>query len=256
MKSVILAGGLGTRLREETEWRPKPMVPIGEMPIIWHIMKNLSYWELKEFVIPLGYKGHMIKEYFYNYLKLAGNVTLDFSNSEVARINSHYEIENWRIELVETGSSTMTGGRLFQLRDIIGKDIFLCTYGDGLSDVHVKDLVNFHRAHGKIATVTAAHPTSRFGSLTLGEDSQVIGFQEKPLDQSWVNAGFFIFDYRIFDYLSDTSILEKDPLENLVKDEQIYAFKHEGFWKPMDTLREMQELNHIWESGFAPWKNW
>ena len=256
MKSVILAGGLGTRLREETEYRPKPMVPIGDMPIIWHIMKNLSQWNLNEFVIPLGYKGNMIKEYFYNYAKLGGNVTLEIAKDQLFRDGSEKSVEDWRIHLVETGALTMTGGRLFRLRDTLGKATFLCTYGDGLSNVNIRNLINFHNSHGKIATVTAAHPNSRFGSLSLGLDSEVVGFQEKPLDQSWVNAGFFIFDYRVFDYLTESSVLEKEPLENLVKDKEIFAFKHNGFWKPMDTLREVQELNEIWASGTAPWKNW
>ena len=247
MKSVILAGGLGTRLREETEFRPKPMVPIGEHPILWHIMKNLSAQNLNDFVIALGYKGNMIKEYFYSYGKLSGDISINLSTNSVNRLTHNNLIEDWDITLVETGPLTMTGGRIFQLRDIIGKSTFLCTYGDGLANIDVTALLEFHRKHGKIATVTAAHPISRFGLLSI---------EEKPADTSWVNAGFFIFNSEIFDYLSDDSILEREPLEELARAQEIYAYKHEGFWKPMDTLREVQEFNSLWESGSAHWKNW
>ena len=256
MKSVILAGGLGTRLREETEFRPKPMVPIGDKPILWHIMKNLSQQNLNEFVIALGYKGEMIKEYFFNYGKLSGNLMIDFSLNKVTNFKDENLIEDWKISLIETGPLTSTGGRIYRLRDYIGKSTFLCTYGDGVANIDVKRLLEFHRAHGKIATITAAHPVSRFGSLSLGKECEVLKFAEKPHDLSWVNAGFFVFNSEIFEYLSVDCVLEHEPMERLARDGEIFAYKHEGFWKPMDTLREAQELNQLWDRGDASWKNW
>ncbi len=256
MKSVILAGGFGTRLREETEFKPKPMVEIGGKPIIWHIMKILSSYELNDFVLALGYKGEQIREYFENYQVRSDYTKMQNVKNSSNKTNRLSEPLKWSVESRNTGLETMTGGRIFNLRDTLN-ETFLCTYGDGLADINIKSLVKFHNGHGRIATVTAAIPKSRFGALTIdGSDDSVSSFQEKPRNPDYVSAGFFIFGPKIFDYLEANSILEKEPLENLAKDKQLMAFKHDGFWQPMDTLRENQELNELWESGDAPWKIW
>ena len=256
MKAVILAGGLGTRLREETEYRPKPMVEIGGKPILWHIMKQLSQQGLIDFVVCLGYKGELIKDFFLNYQTRTNDVTISLGSDEVKPIHTNPHSENWEVTLANTGSSTLTGGRIFKIKEYVQKETFLCTYGDGLSDIDLKQLVAFHRSHGKIATVTAVKPLSRFGALNIDESNQVKKFSEKPISSDWVNGGFFIFEPEIFRYLDEECTLEAEPLEKLAKDGELMAYKHGGFWQPMDTYRETQELNSIFDSGNAPWKNW
>lgn len=255
MKAVILAGGQGTRLREETEYRPKPMVKIGDKPILWHIMKICYTQGIREFEIALGFKGDQIKEYFLNYPYLLDDLKIDFSKSPQHLAHDAQKVENWIIGLNETGLNTNTGGRLFQLRDKLD-DTFLCTYGDGVSDVNINQLLAFHRQHQKIATVTAVHPSARFGSLEITQSGEVSSFAEKPVSNQWVNGGFFIFNVGIFDYLDKDSILERDPLERLAQNGQLMAWKHESFWHPMDTIRDSQNLNELWASEGAPWKIW
>jgi glucose-1-phosphate cytidylyltransferase len=256
VKIVILAGGLGTRLREETEFKPKPMVEIGDQPILWHILKNFSAWGLEDFVIALGYKGEVIKNYFLNYQTKLSDLEVNLEqNSEIKFFNSSIT-EKWRVTLADTGLLTMTGGRLLKLRKYLGNEPFICTYGDGLSNININKLIEFHKSHGKIATVTAARPVSRFGVLNLDERGLVRDFAEKGLENNYVSAGFFVFNPEIFELLDNDSILENEPLRLLVKNSELMAFKHEAFWKPMDTLRDMEEINEIWANGFAPWKNW
>ncbi len=255
MKAVILAGGLGTRLREETEYRPKPMVQIGHQPILWHVMKIFYSQGINHFEIALGFKGEQIKEYFLNYSYLIGDVAFDFRNADGPVFQKNKLVETWRVELNETGLDTNTGGRLFRLRDKLG-EVFLCTYGDGVANVNIQELISFHRRHGKIATVTAVRPSARFGSLEISIDTRVLSFAEKPVSNQWVNGGFFVFNKEIFDYLSEDSILEREPLETLALAGELMAWKHEGFWQPMDTIRDSKYLNDLWASGDAPWKIW
>jgi glucose-1-phosphate cytidylyltransferase len=256
MQAVLLAGGLGTRIREETEFRPKPMVEIGGKPILWHIMKNLSIQEFSEFIVCLGYKGDFIKDYFLNYQVRNNDFTISLRNQHISRFEKENHIEDWQVTLADTGLSTQTGGRLFKVRDYIQGDNFLCSYGDGLADVDIKELIKFHLNHKKIATVTAVRASSRFGALSISDSLNVTKFAEKPKTEQWINGGFFIFNKKVFEFLSDDCILEKDPLENLALQGQLMAYKHEGFWQPMDTYRESQELNILWEKNKAPWKNW
>lgn len=256
MKAVILAGGLGTRLREETEFRPKPMVEIGGKPILWHIMKSLNEQGISEFVICLGYKGEQIKEFFLNYEALTNDITIQLGESRVTNQFHSAAEENWTVTLADTGMHTMTGGRLNKVRQYLGAEAFLCTYGDGLADIDINELVNFHKNHGGLATVTAVQPTNRFGALELSPDDVVTSFEEKPISEKWVNGGFFIFEKEIFEYLDDECVLEREPLEKVAKKGELHAFKHKGFWRPMDTHRETQELNKLWNEGIAPWRNW
>jgi glucose-1-phosphate cytidylyltransferase len=256
MRAVILAGGLGTRLREETEFRPKPMVEIGDKPILWHIMKNLSSHEISDFVVALGYKGDMIRDFFVNYELRTQDSVVKLGQDAGHVIHDHVAAEEWSVTLADTGPKTMTGGRIYRLKKYLNSERFLCTYGDGLSNIDIASLIKFHVSHGKIATVTAALLPSRFGSLRIGTSGQVENFEEKPSGDSWVNAGFFIFEPDIFDYLDAECILERGPLESLAAAGQLMAFKHTGAWKPMDTLRDSQELIEIWNSGNAFWKNW
>jgi glucose-1-phosphate cytidylyltransferase len=256
MNSVILAGGLGTRLREETEFKPKPMVEIGGAPILWHIMKNLSGWDLKDFFICTGYKGEKIKEFFINYEAYSNDIEVSLGSGMSKVKHTSASVENWNVHLIDTGQNTMTGGRLFQLRDKLQDEYFLCTYGDGLSNVNVNELIAFHKSHNKIATVTAVHPTNRFGTLGISSDSTVSKFVEKPISGEYVNGGFFIFNKKVFNYLTEDAVLEQEPLKNLVRDGELMAFKHEKFWQPMDTYREVLELNALWDSKDAPWVNW
>lgn len=253
MKVVILAGGMGTRLTEETVLRPKPMVEIGARPILTHIMDWYAAFGFKEFIIALGYKGEVIKQYFLNYYALNSDITVKLSSGEVAFHNGGQK--DWTVHLVDTGLHTMTGGRLLRLRPWLGDDCFMMTYGDGLADVNIADLVAFHRAHGKLATVTAAHPPARFGDIQLDGD-QVVRFAEKPqAGAGWINAGFFVLHPRVLDYIAgDDTIWERTPLEKLAEDGELMAYRHTGFWQPMDTLREKQLLEEIWQSGRAPWK--
>ena len=256
MQAVILAGGMGTRLREETEYRPKPMVEIAGRPIIWHIMKNLSQQNLNNFTICLGYKGDQIREFFLNYKSRVNDITVDLENDDFAIHNTSSTLENWKVTLANTGLNTMTGGRIFRIRDYVKNDRFLCTYGDGLADINIKSLIEFHKKHGKIATVTTVRPTTRFGALEIDSKKEVKKFAEKPKSEKWINGGFFIFEPKIFDYLNEDCVLEQEPLENLARQGELMAFEHTGFWQPMDTYRETQELNQLWENGLAPWKNW
>lgn len=256
MKAVLLAGGMGTRLREETEYRPKPMVEIGQRPILWHIMKNLSTQGLLEFVVCLGYKGDFIKDYFLNYEARINDVTVSLGSKTEHSQHSNSSEENWVVTLANTGLTTMTGGRIHRIQKYVEGERFLCTYGDGLADIDLSALIKFHESHGKIATVTAVMPTSRFGSMEISADERVTKFAEKPKGSAWVNGGFFIFEPEIFDYLSHDCILENEPLEKLAADGELVAYKHHGFWRPMDTFRESLELNELWDTEDAPWKNW
>ena len=258
MKVVVLCGGQGTRLREETEYRPKPLVNIGGKPILWHIMKIYSAYGLHDFVLCLGYKGEMIKDYFINYDLLNSDFTIHMGSKQIVRDNVAHDEANWRVSLVDTGLNTMTGGRLARVRRYIGSDEdFLLTYGDGVSDVNVCELIDFHRRSGRIATLTGVHPVGRFGELDLRGDS-VRHFAEKPASSdTWINGGYFVMNRRIFDYLDgDDCILERGPLERLSAEGQLGVYRHPGFWQCMDTLRDMEHLNHEWASGRAPWQVW
>ena len=255
MKVVILAGGLGTRISEESHLRPKPMIEIGGRPMLWHIMKTYSSWGLDDFVICLGYRGYMIKEYFANYFLHMSDVTFDMASNrmEVHQNNA----EPWRVTLVDTGESTMTGGRLKRVRPYVGDEDFCMTYGDGVSDVDVGALIEFHRRSGLAATLTAVQPPGRFGALSVVED-RVGSFAEKPLgDGSWINGGFFVLTSQVFPLLEGNhTVWERDPLERLSRTGQLGAFRHPGFWHAMDTLRDKNYLEELWSSGKAPWKRW
>jgi glucose-1-phosphate cytidylyltransferase len=255
MKVVILAGGKGTRLAEETAVRPKPMVEIGGKPVLWHLMKIYAANGFTEFLVACGYKGEMIKEYFHNFPIHSSDFFLDLATGNRTVVNGCGI--NWRVGVIDTGPETMTGGRILRLKRWIGEEPFMVTYGDGLGDINVCALAEFHRSHGKIATVTAVRPPSRFGNLTL-RGSTVCEFAEKPqTDEGWINGGFFVFSPRIFDYLEDDqTVLEKEPLERLAEARELMAFRHPGFWQPMDTLRERVLLESLWSEGQAPWKVW
>ena len=257
MKAVILAGGIGSRLSEETSLRPKPMVEIGGKPILWHIMKIYSSYGINDFIICLGYRGHMIKEYFANYFLYSSDVTFDLANNcaEYHRSTS----EPWRVTLVDTGSQTMTGGRLRQVLPYLkDEEMFCFTYGDGVADVNIAALVEFHKRHGKLVSLTATQPTGRFGSLSLSEDGALSSFAEKPKgDGRWVNGGFFVLSPKVGAYLKDdTTIWEREPMETLAQEGNVVAYKHSGFWQPMDTVHDKGVLEALWDSGSAPWKVW
>ena len=255
MKVVILAGGLGTRLSEETKAIPKPMVEIGGKPIIWHIMKIYSEYGFNEFIICLGYKGYRLKEYFANYFLHNGDFTVDLSNNQFKFHEKNHK-EDWKITLVDTGIDTMTGGRIKRVKDYIGDETFMLTYGDGVGNVNIKELVEFHKKHGKLATLTTVQPEGRFGALKL-DNHQVTAFAEK-LDnkESWINAGFFVLDPKIIDYIDDdTSIFEQEPLKKLSNEGELMAHYHKGFWKPMDKLSDKLDLEKLWQTK-APWKIW
>jgi glucose-1-phosphate cytidylyltransferase len=256
MKVVILAGGLGTRLSEETGLKPKPMIEIGEMPILWHIMKIYSSYGYHDFVICLGYKGYVIKEYFANYFLHQSNVTIDLKKNTTTLHDSH--AEPWTISLVDTGVASMTGGRIKRIQSYIGNETFMLTYGDGVGNIDIAQLVEFHKKHNKYCTVTAVQPSGRFGALNLDSNDAVFSFKEKPNgDGSWINGGFFVCEPQIFDYIAgDATIWEREPMENIAKDNQMVAFKHSGFWRPMDTMRDKQELEKAWETQKAEWKRW
>jgi glucose-1-phosphate cytidylyltransferase len=255
MKAVILAGGLGTRLSEETVSRPKPMVEIGGKPILWHVMKIYSAHGIHEFVICLGYKGYLIKEYFANYFLHMSDVTLDIVNGKMA-IHQH-TADPWRVTLVDTGEQTMTGGRLKRVRPYLEGEDFCFTYGDGVGDVDVSALIRFHKSQGTLATVTAVQPPGRFGTLQIQGD-RVTDCVEKPLGEGgWINAGFFVLSPRVIDYIEgDQTIWERQPMERLARDGQLAVFHHRAFWQPMDTLRDKNHLDELWASGRAPWKGW
>jgi glucose-1-phosphate cytidylyltransferase len=255
MQVIILAGGRGTRLAEETSMRPKPMVEIGGKPILWHIMKLYAGHGYKDFLIACGYKGEMIKEYFHNYFIHSSDYFVDLKNGSRKVVNNNGI--DWRVGVIDTGDDTMTGGRILRLKEWIDGKTFMVTYGDGLGNIDIGSLVKFHRGHGRLATVTAVHPPSRFGALTLDEDS-VCEFSEKPqAGEGWINGGFFVFEPAVFDYMNgDQSVLERETLDRLAAEKQLMAYKHPGFWQPMDTLREKQLLESLWNSGKAPWKIW
>ncbi len=258
MKVVILCGGQGTRLREETEYRPKPLVNIGGKPILWHIMKSYSAYSYHDFVLCLGYKGEMIKDYFINYDLLNSDFTIDLGTKRITRDNVAHDEANWRVSLVDTGAETMTGGRIARIRNYIGNDEdFLLTYGDGVSDVDIDALVRFHRESGRIATLTGVHPVGRFGELSVA-DGAVRHFAEKPASsETWINGGYFVLNRRVFDYLDDDAcVFERAPLERLSADGQLGVYQHPGYWQCMDTLRDVTDLNAVWASGRAPWKIW
>jgi glucose-1-phosphate cytidylyltransferase len=253
MKVVILAGGYGTRLSEETIIKPKPMVEIGNKPLLWHIMNIYAAYGYKEFIVALGYKGEVIKDYFLNYYHYQNDLSINLKNGEVGVVNNHF-IDDWVIHLVNTGLNTQTGGRLARLRSYLKGEAFMLTYGDGVGNVDISRLIEFHRSHKKIATVTSVHPVARFGEINL-ESDRVVEFKEKPqTGEGWINGGFFVFEPAIFDYLeNDETVLEGTPLENLAKDGQLMAYKHDGFWQCVDTLRDKQLLEKLWKSGNAPW---
>lgn len=255
MKAVLLAGGLGTRIAEETAARPKPMVEIGGRPIIWHIMKIYSSYGINDFIVCLGYKGYLIKEYFANYFLHMCDVTIDIAKNDVEVHQNN--AEPWRVTLVDTGESTMTGGRLKRIAPFVAGEDFCCTYGDGVADIDIAALIQFHKSQGRLATITAAQPPGRFGSLVLTED-QVTAFQEKPQgDGAWINGGFFVLSPRVLDYIDgDQTIWEREPMEALAASGEMSAYIHRGFWQPMDTLRDKNHLEELWAAGKAPWKKW
>lgn len=253
MKTVLLCGGLGTRLSEETQVKPKPMVEVGGYPMIWHIMKIYAHYGFNDFTLALGYKGGVIKDYFLNYHSRQSDMTVNLKNGQIDYSNP--SAEDWRVSLIDTGANTMTGGRLLRLKHHLQDGgSFLLTYGDGVADVDISALLNFHRKHGRLATVTAVRPSARFGGIHIG-DGQVLDFKEKPqTGEGWINGGFFVFEPAIFDYIADdATMLEQSPIENLVSDRQLMAYEHKGYWQCMDTIRDRDALQTLWDSGRAPW---
>lgn len=255
MKVGILAGGKGSRLAEETTIKPKPMVEIGGHPILWHIMKIYAQYGFKDFVIALGYKGEVLKKYMVDYLSLDGNITVDFKTGRVK--NQNNSVLDWTVDLVDTGMDTMTGGRIKRLAPFVNNETFMLTWGDGVSDINLKDLLAFHRSHGKLATLTAVRPPARYGHLVF-EGDRVKEFNEKPqIGEGWINGAFFVLEPEVFDYIEgDDTQWEREPMERLAQDGQLMAYRHESFWQCMDTLREKHILETLWESGEAPWKTW
>lgn len=257
MKVLILAGGYGTRISEETGVRPKPMVEIGDKPILWHIMKQYSSYGYNDFVILCGYKGHMIKEYFANYYLHSSSVTFDLKNNSMESISS--EVEPWKVTLLDTGINTLTGGRIKRAQQVVGNEPFMLTYGDGVSNINIKELVENHQKSGKLCTMTAVQPTGRFGALDIESDGTISAFREKPKNEvGWINGGFMVCQPEVFDYIKDgdKTIFERDPLESMTSDRQLNCFKHSDFWKCMDTLADKNTLVKMWESGDAKWKIW
>ncbi|MBQ2401931.1 MAG: glucose-1-phosphate cytidylyltransferase [Lachnospiraceae bacterium] len=256
MKVVILAGGFGTRISEESHLKPKPMIEIGEKPILWHIMKHYSQYGYNEFVICLGYKQYVVKEFFADYFLHTSDVTFDLANNSM-KVHNNYA-EPWKVTLIDTGLHTMTGGRVKRIREYVGNEPFMLTYGDGVSDIDLKALEEFHRAHGKIATISAVNVGQRFGVLDMDGTGQINSFREKnDNDGGVINGGFMIMNPEVFDYIEgDTTVLEREPLENLAKNGELMAFHHTGFWKCMDTQRDKMQLEDMWASGKAPWKSW
>ena len=257
MKALILAGGFGTRLSEETDIKPKPMVEVGGKPILWHIMKTYSYYGINDFVILLGYKGYYIKEYFANYFLHQSDVTIDISNGNMEVHNN--SSEPWKVTLLDTGLNTMTGSRIKRAKAHIGNEPFMLTYGDGVADININDTLKFHKQHERLVTMTSAQPEGRFGALNINENNQVSMFKEKPKgDGSWINAGYFICQPEVLDYIGngDSVVFEQDPLKKLAEDGQIYTYKHRGFWMPMDTLRDKIFLNEMCKNKNATWMVW
>ncbi|MCO6387500.1 glucose-1-phosphate cytidylyltransferase [Aliihoeflea sp. 40Bstr573] len=256
MKLVILAGGLGTRIAEESETKPKPMVEVGGRPLLWHIMKTYAHHGVSEFVICLGYKGYVIKEFFMNYQRHLSNLEINLKDGSTTVLES--SAEDWKVTLIETGESTMTGGRLKRVAPYLGNETFCMTYGDGLSNIDITAELAFHRKHGKLATVAAVQPPGRFGVLAVEDDGTVSSFQEKPSDEiGWINGGFFVLEPKAIDYTAgDETSFEQEPLKTLARDGQLAAFEHHGFWQPCDTLRDKRELEKHWAEGRAPWRVW
>lgn len=255
MKVAILAGGMGTRLAEETEVRPKPMIEIGGRPILWHIMRHYDHYGFTNFVIALGYKGDHIKRYFTEYHRAVRSVRVSLGTGDV-EVHDDALCEDWTIDLVETGHWTSTGGRIKRLAEYLGDETFLLTWGDGVSNIDLKSLVEFHRSHGKLATVTAVHPPPRFGQLVL-DGGKVLDFTEKPIDSGWINGAFFVCEPGVFDFIEgDETHWEKEPMETLAAKGELMAFQHEGFWQPMDTLRDKVRLQTLWDGGAPPWRIW
>ncbi len=257
MKVAILAGGVGSRLSEETEVKPKPMVEIGGKPILWHIMMHYRHHGFSRFVVALGYKGEHIKKYVADYAALNGNLKVDLKRGRVDSMNGDGAETDWVVELIDTGQDTLTGGRIKRLAPYLGNETFMLTWGDGVSTVDLKELLEFHRAHGKLATVTAVRPPARFGKLRM-EGAQVVEFSEKPqLEEGWINGAFFVLEPRVLDYIDgDQTQWEKEPMERLARDGQLMAYRHEGFWQCMDTLRDRRLLEGLWQGGKAPWRTW
>ena len=258
MKTLILAGGFGTRMSEETEKKPKPMIPIGGKPILWHIMKLYSNYGYNDFVILLGYKGYMIKEYFLNYFYHQSDITIDIANNKVEILNN--QSEPWKVTLLDTGINTMTGGRVLRAKDIIGNKTFMLTYGDGVGNVDIDKLMKFHKNNNGLITMTTVQPEGRFGGVGFADDNEKVdSFMEKPRGEGgWINAGFFICEPKVLDYIDegDSTVFERSPLENIAKEGNLFAYKHYGFWKPMDTLRDNKQLNDMWNNNKALWKIW
>jgi len=257
MKVVILAGGFGTRISEESQLIPKPMIEIGERPILWHIMKLYSYYGFNEFIICCGYKQHLIKNWYANYYLHTSDITLDFTSSNRMTIHNNVA-EPWKVTLVDTGLHTMTGGRIKRIQEYVGNETFMLTYGDGVADIDINVLIRFHQNNGRLATLTAVQPPARFGLANINANNEVLSFVEKPIgDGSWINGGFFVLESKIFEYIKgDEIIWEQEPLESLAAENQLMAYKHYGFWRPMDTLRDKNVLESLWESEQAPWKVW
>jgi glucose-1-phosphate cytidylyltransferase len=256
MKVLILAGGIGSRLSEETTLKPKPMVEIGGRPILWHIMKIYSHYGFNDFVILCGYKGYMIKSYFANYYRHMADMTVDIANNSIEYHKNH--AEPWKVTLIDTGMETMTGGRIKRVQEYVGNEPFMLTYGDGVANINLDELLQFHRNHGKTITMTSVQPEGRFGALVINNEYKVTDFKEKhPTGGAWINAGFFVCNPDVFNYLeNDQTIFEREPLEKMAKDGELFSFKHTGFWKPMDMLRDKNELEAMWNSNHAPWKLW
>lgn len=256
MKVVLLAGGLGTRISEESHLKPKPMIEVGEKPILWHIMKHYSHYGFNEFVICLGYKQYMVKEFFADYFLHTSDVTFDLANNEMEVHNNYAEA--WKVTLVDTGLNTMTGGRIKRIRPYVGEEPFMLTYGDGVSDINLKQLVDYHLAHKRIATISAVSVGQRFGVLDLTKEGGIQAFREKNDDDgALINGGFMVMNSGVFDYIQgDTTVFEQGPLENLARDGELMAYRHQGFWKCMDTQRDKMQLEQMWQSGHAPWKIW
>ena len=260
MKVVILCGGKGTRLREETEYRPKPMVPIGDRPILWHIMKSYAAHGHKDFILCLGYKGEMIKDYFRNYLWNTCDITLMLGRQPTAQFHNHHDEEDWKVTLADTGQETMTAGRIARVEKYLDQDeTFLLTYGDGVGNVDINATIAFHQSHGKMLTLTAVHPPGRFGELGMNPDGRISTFNEKPQTEGgWINGGFLVVSRKVFPRIqnSDAMMFEQDPLRRIAADGELMAYQHKGFWQPMDTYQEFLMLNRLWTEGRAPWKMW
>ncbi len=257
MKTLILAGGFGSRLGEETSLRPKPMIEIGDKPILWHIMKIYSHYGYNDFIILLGYKGYVIKEYFFNYFLHHNDFTISLADNNIEAINNH--VEPWKVTLVDTGYNTLTGGRVKRVQHLVGNNPFMLTYGDGVANIDIHKLVATHKKSNKAITMTAVQPEGRFGALDIDENNLINAFKEKPKgDEAWINGGFFVCEPEVFDYitLGDKTIFEREPLENLAKDKKLVAYKHYGFWRPMDTMRDKELLINLWDNNKAPWKIW